>query len=201
MSNKEKMLNGEYYISWDEELTLEREKAKDLLFDFNNTRPSLRVERETIIRKIFGEVGKNCWIESPFNCDYGYNITVGDNFYTNTNCCILDCARVTIGNNVWIGPNVGIYTPNHAFDNQERTQGYEKSLPIEIGDNVWICGGVTITGGVKIGENSIIGAGSVVTKNIPAGVIAAGNPAKVIREITEKDKIFKEASTHMHSYK
>ncbi|WP_195955452.1 sugar O-acetyltransferase [Clostridium saudiense] len=191
MSNKEKMLTGEYYISWDEELTLEREKAKDLLFEFNNIRPSLRGERETIIHKLFGKVGKNCWIESPFNCDYGYNITVGDNFYTNTNCCILDCAKVTIGNNVWIGPNVGIYTPNHAFDSKERTDGYEKSLPIEIGDNVWIGGGVTIIGGVKIGSNSIIGAGSVVTKNIPAGVIVAGNPAKVIREITANDKIFK----------
>lgn len=191
MSNKEKMLNGEYYISWDEELTLEREKAKDLLFEFNNIRPSLRAERETIIHKLFGKVGKNCWIESPFNCDYGYNITVGDNFYTNTNCCILDCAKITIGNNVWIGPNVGIYTPNHAFDSKERADGYEKSLPIEIGDNVWIGGGVTIIGGVKIGQNSIIGAGSVVTKNIPAGVIVAGNPAKIIREITANDKIFK----------
>ena len=191
MSNKEKMLNGEYYISWDEELTLEREKAKDLLFEFNSIKPSLRAEREIIINKLFGKVGKNCWIESPFNCDYGYNITVGDNFYTNTNCCILDCAKITIGNNVWIGPNVGIYTPNHAFDSKERTHGYEKSLPIEIGDNVWIGGSVTIIGGVKIGQNSIIGAGSVVTKNIPDGVIAAGNPAKVIREITENDKIFK----------
>lgn len=191
MSNKKKMLNGEYYISWDEELTLEREKAKDLLFEFNNTRPSLRAERETIIRNMFGGVGKNCWIESPFNCDFGYNITVGDNFYTNTNCCILDCAKVTIGNNVWIGPNVGIYTPNHAFDSKERSDGYEKSLPIVIGDNVWIGGGVNIIGGVRIGENSIIGSGSVVTKDIPAGVIVAGNPAKIIREITEKDKIFK----------
>lgn len=191
MSNKEKMLNGEYYISWDEELTLEREKAKDLLFEFNNTRPSLRAEREAIIRNMFGGVGKNCWIESPFNCDFGYNITVGDNFYTNTNCCILDCARVTIGNNVWIGPNVGIYTPNHAFDSKERSDGYEKSLPVVIGDNVWIGGGVNIIGGVRIGGNSIIGAGSVVTKDIPAGVIVAGNPAKIIREITEKDKIFK----------
>lgn len=191
MSNKEKMLNGEYYISWDEELTLEREKAKDLLFEFNNTRPSLRAEREEIIRNMFGGVGKNCWIESPFNCDFGYNITVGDNFYTNTNCCILDCAKVTIGNNVWIGPNVGIYTPNHAFDSKERSDGYERSLPIVIGDNVWIGGGVNIIGGVTIGGNSIIGAGSVVTKDIPSGVIVAGNPAKIIREITEKDKIFK----------
>ena len=188
MSNKEKMLTGEYYISWDKELTLEREKAKDLLFDFNNLKPSLRSEREQIIHQLFKHTGKNCWIESPFNCDYGYNITVGDNFYTNTNCCILDCARVVIGNNVWIGPNVGIYTPEHAFDSEERINGYEHALPVEIGDNVWICGGVTITGGVKIGANSIVGAGSVVTKDIPSGVIAAGNPCKVIRPITESDK-------------
>lgn len=189
MSNKDKMLNGEYYINWDEELTLERERAKDLLFDFNNLRPTLRNEREQIIRKLFGNVGKNCWIESPFNCDYGSNITVGDNFYTNTNCCILDCAKVTFGNNVWIGPNVGIYTPEHAFNNKERSDGYERSLPVTIGDNVWICGGVSIVGGVTIGKNSIIGAGSVVTKDVPEGVLAVGNPARVLRKITDEDKI------------
>lgn len=189
MTAKEKMLTQEYYISWDEELTAEREAAKDILFDFNALKPSMREERERIIRRLFGRAGKNCWIESPFNCDYGYNITVGDNFYTNTNCCILDCARVTIGDNVWIGPNVGIYTPEHAFDHEERTQGWEHSLPVEIGDNVWICGGVTITGGVRIGANSIIGAGSVVTKDIPEGVLAAGVPCRVLRRITDEDRI------------
>jgi maltose O-acetyltransferase len=189
MSEKEKMLKGEYYISWDKELTAERETAKNLLFEFNNLKPSLRTEREKIIRKLFGSTGKNCWIESTFNCDYGYNISVGDNFYTNTNCCILDCAKVTIGNNVWIGPNVGIYTPEHAFDSEERSKGYEIALPVEIGNNVWICGGVTIAGGVKIGSNTIIGAGSVVIKDIPDNVIVAGNPARVIRKITEQDKV------------
>lgn len=192
MSAKEKMLNGEYYISWDEELTVERERAKDLLFEFNNLKPSLREKRERIIRELFGKTGKNCWIESPFNCDYGYNITVGDNFYTNTNCCILDCARITIGDNVWIGPNVGIYTPEHSFDMEERTKGYEHALPVEIGDNVWICGGVSIAGGVKIGSNSVIGAGSVVIRDIPENVLAAGNPARVIRNITEQDKMIRE---------
>lgn len=191
MTEKEKMLSGEYYISWDKDLTIEREQAKDLLFEFNALRPSNRQEREGIINQLFGKVGKSCWIESPFNCDYGYNITVGDNFYTNTNCCILDCAKVTIGNNVWIGPNVGIYTPEHAFNSEERSKGYEHALPVEIGDNVWICGGVSITGGVKIGSNTIIGAGSVVTKDIPDNVVAAGVPCKVIREITEEDKLFK----------
>ncbi len=189
MTNKEKMLCGEYYLSFDKELIIEREEVKDLLFDFNNTRPSLRTDREKLIRKLFGYVGENCWIESSFNCDYGYNIYVGDNFYANTNCCILDCAKVSIGNNVLLGPNVGIFTPEHAFNSNERAAGYEKALPIEIGDNVWIGGNVTILGGVKIGSNSIIGAGSVVTKNIPSNIIAAGNPAKVIRKITEKDKM------------
>ncbi|MFD9627462.1 sugar O-acetyltransferase [Peribacillus muralis] len=189
MSEKDKMLNQEYYISWDNELTEERERAKDLLFEFNHMKPSQRYERNQIIQKLFHSVGENAWIESPFNCDYGYNITVGDNFYTNTNCTILDCAKVTIGNNVWIGPNVSLYTPNHAIDAIERIAGYERTLPINISDNVWIGGSVTIVPGVTIGDNSIIGAGSVVTKDIPANVIAAGVPCKVIRSITEKDKI------------
>lgn len=191
MTAKEKMLCGEYYISWDEALTEEREEAKDLLFSFNQMRPSLRAEREALIRRLFGHTGKNCWIESPFNCDYGSNISVGDDFYANVNCCILDCARVTIGDAVWLGPNVSIYTPEHCFDHEERTAGYEHALPVTIGDHVWICGGVTITAGVTIGANSIIGAGSVVTKDIPEGVIAVGNPARVLRRITEEDRIFR----------
>lgn len=189
MSEKQKMLNQEYYISWDEELVEEREKAKDLLFQFNNTRPSLRNERNAIIKMLFGSVGTNAWIESPFNCDYGYNISVGNNFYANNNCTILDCAKITIGDNVLIGPNVSFYTPNHAMDATERKAGYERSLPITIGNNVWISGSVTILPGVTIGDNSVIGAGSVVTKSIPANVVAAGVPCKIIRTITAEDKI------------
>ena len=189
MKQKEKMLNQEYYIPWDAELTEERERAKDLLFELNSTRPSKRVERNQIIEQLFGSIGENPWVESPFNCDYGYNITVGDNFYANTNCTILDCAKVTIGNNVLIGPNVSLYTPNHAIDADERKEGYERSLPIRIGDDVWISGSVTIVPGVTIGANSIIGAGSVVTKDIPANVVAAGVPCKVLREITANDRV------------
>ena len=141
MTDKQKMLVGEYYIAWDETLTQEREYAKDVLHAFNLLLPSKRKERAEVIGGLFNACGEGCWIESPFNCDYGYNISVGKNFYTNTNCCILDCAPVTIGDNVLIGPNVGIYTPEHALDATERAQGYERALPVEIGDNVWICGG------------------------------------------------------------
>ncbi|NEG77668.1 acetyltransferase [Bifidobacterium avesanii] len=185
---KELMLAGEYYVSSDPELNAERERAKDTLFDFNATRPTKRAEREALVRGFFGHVGANCWIESPFNCDYGYNISVGDNFYANTGCRILDCARVTIGSNVWFGPNVGIYTPEHAFDAAERTAGWEHSLPVTIGDNVWVCGGVTITAGVTIGANSVIAAGAVVIGDVPADSLVAGVPARVIRPITEADR-------------
>ncbi|GAK40814.1 sugar O-acetyltransferase [Paenibacillus urinalis] len=189
MNAKEKMLNQEFYIPWDKELTDDRERAKDLLFELNKIAPSKREERNHIIQKLIPFIGENPWIESPFNCDYGYNMTIGNSFYANTNCTILDCAKVTIGNDVLFGPNVSLYTPNHAFDAGERKMGYERSLPITIGDNVWLGGSVTIVGGVTIGDNTIIGAGSVVTKDIPANVIAAGVPCKVIRPITDEDKL------------
>ncbi len=189
MSEKLKMLNQDYYISWDKELIAERERAKDLVFQLNAMKPSLRQERNELIVKLLGSVGKNPWIESPFSCDYGYNITVGDNFYANTNCTILDCAKITIGNDVLIGPNVSFYTPNHPIDPDERKRGYERALPITIGDNVWISGSVTIIPGVTIGDNSIIGAGSVVTKDIPPNVVAVGVPCRIIREITAADRV------------
>ena len=186
MTEKEKMLLGESYLGWDAQLMEEREKTIDMLFDFNITRPILRKEREEIIRKIFAKVGDNCWVESPFFCDHGYNIYVGNNFFAATNCVMLDCAKITIGNNVLIGPNVGIYTSSHDFNAKKRAEGYEKSLPVIIGDDVWIGGNVSIIGGVTIGNGSIIAAGSVVIRDVPEGVIAAGNPAKVIRNITEE---------------
>ena len=189
MTQKEKMLSQAWYISWDAALVEERERAKDLLFELNAMKPSMRGERNAILRRLFGAMGGNAWIESPFNCDYGYNITVGENFYANSNCTILDCAPVTIGDDVLLGPNVSLYTPNHAVDAQERKQGYERALPITIGDRVWIGGSVTIVPGVSIGENSIIAAGSVVTRDIPANVIAAGVPCRVMRPITEADRL------------
>ena len=186
---KEKMLNQEFYIPWDEKLTSEREHAKDLTFELNLVAPSKREKRKEIIEKLIPNIGENHWIESPFNCDYGYNIKIGENFYSNTHCTILDCAHVTIGNDVLFGPNVNLYTPNHAFDAEERRDGWEQSLPITIGDNVWLGGSVTIVGGVTVGRNSIIAAGSVVTKDIPENSLAAGVPCKILRKITEADKL------------
>lgn len=187
MTEKEKMISGRYYVSSDNELIEQREKAKGILFRLNGTNPQNRTLRDMALRELIGSIGTGCWIESPFNCDFGYNITIGNDFYSNVNLTILDCAPVTIGNNVFIGPNVGIYTPNHSFDAASRNKYYERSLPVNIKDNVWIGGSVSIMGGVTIGENSIIGAGSVVTRDIPENVIAAGVPCRVLRKITDKD--------------
>lgn len=189
LSNREKMLNGKYYDSWDASLVTEREQAKKLLFRFNACSPESRQTRSQLIHELIPNSGDSLWIESPFSCDYGTNIKLGENFYSNTNCTILDCANVTIGDNVLFGPNVSIYTPNHAFDPSDRNSGLERSLPVEIGDNVWVGGSVSVLSGVEIGDNSIIGAGSVVTKSIPADVIAVGNPCKVVRRITEADNL------------
>lgn len=186
MTEKDKMITQQEYLGWDTQLCQDRERAKDLCFTFNNTTPSHRDERHAIIRQLFDSVGDNPWIETSFQCDYGYNISVGNNFYANHNCVILDGAKVTIKDNVLFGPNVGLYTPGHPFDIVKRNQGYETAHPITIHNNVWLGADVSIIGGVTIGENSIIGAGSVVTKDIPANVVAAGNPCKVIKTLDEK---------------
>lgn len=189
MSEKEKMRSQQYYNSWDTELVKEREEAKAKLFRFNALNPFEREKRSEILRDLIPNIGKKIWIESPFNCDYGTNITLGDNFYANTNLTILDCGQVNIGSEVLVGPNVSLYTVNHALDASERKYGLEQALPINIEDNVWLGGSVVILGGVTIGENSVIGAGSVVTHDIPAGVIAVGNPASVLRKITNQDRV------------
>lgn len=189
MTELEKIKNHMYYNSRSEELRVYCENMKDMFFAYNQLPPSRREERESILRRAFAKVGSNPWIESPFQCDMGFMIELGDNVYVNHNAMFLDCGGIKIGNNVLIGPNVGIYTPEHAFDPQLRIEGYEISRPVVIGDNVWIGGSVSILGGVTIGENTIIGAGSVVTHDIPANVIAVGNPCRVLREISEEDKI------------
>lgn len=188
MTEKEKMLKGKLYRAYDEELTSERRRAKELTFEYNNLPPGEIHKRNEIIKKLFGKIGENFVIEQPFRCDYGYNIFVGENFYTNYNCVILDCARVTIGDNVLFGPNVSLFTAGHPVHFEPREEGLEYAFPITIGNNVWIGGGAIINPGITIGDNVVIGSGSVVTKDIPNNSIAVGNPCKVIRNITDADK-------------
>ena len=189
-SAKEKMLAGQPYLANGSELVGERLLAKELLFEFNNLRPVEAEARNAILQKLFGKTGANFYVEPPFRCDYGYNIEIGDNFYANYNLVILDCASVKIGDNVFIAPNVGIYTAGHPIHSDLRNQELEFALPIEIGNSVWIGGNVVINPGIKIGDNTVIGSGSVVTKNIPPNVVAVGNPCKVLRSITEDDKSY-----------
>lgn len=186
MTEKEKMIKGELYLPFDEELFNERQYAKEIIFKYNSLEPKAVEERNELLKELFGSIEKGFFIEPPFRCDYGYNIHWGENSYANYNCTILDCAEVKIGKNVLIGPNVNIFTVGHPIDTELRVKGFEYAYPIEIGDNVWIGGGVTINPGVKIGANTIIGSGSVVTKDIRSGVIAVGNPCKVIKEIKNK---------------
>lgn len=181
-SEKEKMLSGDFYNAGDEELIKERDYARNLTFEFNNTRPSEKERRQKILKQLIIAKG-SLYIEAPFNCDYGYNIEVGENFYANFGCTILDVNRVKIGDNVLLAPNVQIYTATHPTDPKERLTGKEYAVPIVIGDNVWIGGGTIICPGVKIGNNVTIGAGSVVTKDIPDNVIAGGNPCRIIKNI------------------
>ena len=182
-SEKEKMLNSELYDATDESLYKERETVKNLTYDYNLIRRSDKDKRDELIRKILGKAGKKLWIESPFQCDYGYNIEIGDNFYSNHNLIILDCAKVKIGDNVFVGPNVGIYTPCHPIDAKERMTFKEWAEPVTIGDDVWLGGNVTILPGVSIGNNVVIGAGSVVTKDIPSNCVAVGNPCKPVKSL------------------
>ena len=184
MSEKEKMLNGEYYKPMeDKQLSSDRDRVKELCRKYNSLAYTDIKNRNKIIKQILGKTGKTLLIEPNFFCDYGYNIEVGENFYMNHNCVVLDCAKVTFGDNVFIGPNCSFYTPIHPLKAKERNSGIEKALPIKVGNNVWFGGNVVVLPNVKIGDNSVIGAGSVVTKDIPANVVAVGNPCKVIKKI------------------
>ncbi len=189
-TSKEKMIAGEPYIASGDELFKERQHAKVELQKFNLMDPNKIKARNQIIKKLFGQTKDRFYIEPPFYCDYGYNIEVGEYFYSNYNLTILDCAKVSIGDNVMIAPNVSIFTAGHPVDPVLRVEGWEFAQPVEIGDNVWIGGNTVINPGVKIGSNTVIGSGSVVTKDIPDNVVAAGNPCKVIREINIRDKVY-----------
>lgn len=186
-TDKEKMLAGEPYLAFCDELVGDRDRAKEVLFEYNKLRPSASERRTELLKQFLGSTRQQLLIEQPFYCDYGYNIHVGENFYANMGCTILDEAKVTFGDNVLLAPNVSIYTAGHEVNVARRVDGWEYAYPVTVGNNVWIGGNVVILPGVSIGDNSIIGGGSVVTKDIPANVIAVGNPCKVLRALTEEE--------------
>ncbi len=189
MTEWEKMQAGEIYNDFDRHLFNRRVEAKKLFRAYNQTEDEEVEKRNEIMKKLFKSVGENVWIEPDFRCEFGKNITIGNDVYINFGCVILDCGQVSIGNNTLIGPNVGIFSGNHTIDAEERAAGGLIPKPIIIGNRVWICGNVSIVPGVSIGDDSIIGAGSVITHDVPSGVIAVGNPCRVLRKITEKDKV------------
>lgn len=179
------MLAGEPYLAADPELVAERKRARRLTRRYNATTEEETVEREALLHELFGSVGARVEIEPPFRCDYGSNIHAGDGLYMNFDCVILDCAPVRIGSNVMFGPGVHIYAASHPLEAGERLKGVESALPVTIGNNVWIGGKAVIRPGVTIGDNTTIGTGSVVTRDLPPNVLAAGNPCRVIRELGE----------------
>ena len=191
MTEKEKMQRQMLYdANNDENLLAERARAKDLCYQFNQLRPSDVKGQQELIKKLLGKTNGAFCILAPFWCDYGYNIEIGKNFFANHNTVILDGAKVTFGDNVFIGPNCGFYTAGHPVDFERRNRGLEYAYPIAVGDNVWIGAGVHVMPGVTIGSNVVIGGGSIVVKGIPSDSVAVGNPCKVIRAITEADKNF-----------
>ena len=183
MTEKEKMIKGELYIASDEVLVNERLNARRLTRVFNNTLEDEIEKRTEILRELLGEVGKNIYIEPTFKCDYGYNIKVGDNFYANFDCVMLDVCPITIGSNVFLAPGVHIYTATHPLNPEERNSGAEFGKAVKIGDSVWLGGRSVICPGVTIGNNVVVAAGAVVTKDVPDNVVVGGNPAKIIKNI------------------
>lgn len=188
MTQKERMLAELPYKAWLDGLEEERMENKKKIYSYNNLSPDKTEEMKSTIKSILGKSGENVFIEQPFRCDYGKNIEVGENFFANYNCIMLDVGKIIIGKNVMFAPNVAVYTAGHPINPDSRNSGYEYGIGVTIGDNVWIGGNVVINPGVNIGNNVVIGSGSVVTKDIPDNMIAVGNPCKVIREITESDR-------------
>lgn len=183
MTEKEKMLNGEIYNPLNKDLINERVKCKLLCQEYNSIQYDDIEKREKILKRILGKTKGKFFVEQPFICDYGYNIEIGENFYSNHNLTILDCAKVTFGDNVLVGPNCAFYTAEHPLDFEVRNKGLEYAKPIKIGNNVWIGGNVTVLSDVTVGNNVVIAAGAVVTKDTPSNVVIAGVPAKIIKSV------------------
>lgn len=186
---KERMYNKQLYFCNDEELIKEQLVCLDKLYDYNNLKPSMQAEKISLLKDMFAEIGKNCYIESPFYANWGgKNVHFGNNVYANFNLMLVDDCDIYVGNYVMIGPNVTLCSATHPIEPNLRKKQAQYNLPVYIEDNVWLGANCMIMPGITIGENSVIGAGSIVTKNIPSNVIAVGNPCKVLRQITEHDK-------------
>lgn len=203
MDHKERMLANLPYKAWLDGLAEERLECKKKIFKYNNLEPGNPEEKDKLIKDILGKFGDYINIEPPFYCDYGYNIEIGENFFANYNFTVLDVGKVRIGANVQIAPNVSIYTAGHPLHPDSRNSGYEYGIDITIGDNCWIGGNTCIMPGVTIGKSVVIGAGSVVTKDLPDNVIAVGNPCRIVREITEADRdyYYKDRKFDVDDYK
>lgn len=190
MTEKELMLAGELYNSFDNELQNDCKRSRQLTRLFNTTTEEQLEYRTELLKKLFKKTGEHIYIEPPFHCDYGSNISVGEKFYANFDCIILDVNEVVIGDNVLFAPKVCVFTAGHPIDADVRNSFVEYGKKVTIGNNVWVGGCTVINPGVTIGNNVVIGSGSVVTKDIPDNVIAVGNPCKVLRKITDEDKIY-----------
>ncbi len=180
-TEKEKMRSGELYNAMDPELVADRLHAQHLLYQLNGSRPDAADERLELLLELIAYFGRGSVIQPSFRCDYGYNLLIGRNVFINYDCVFLDCNRITIGDDVLIGPAVQIYTAQHPTEAETRRSGLEFALPVTVGDNVWIGGGAILCPGVTIGADTVIGAGSVVTRDLPPSVIAVGNPCRVLR--------------------
>ena len=187
LTEKDKMLSGHWYNPLDKQLSAERLTARKLQYQFNQSAPDDETLRRTVLKAWLPNSGKHFYIEPPFFCDYGYNIKTGAKVFFNFNCVVLDVAEVRIGNNVFFGPAVQIYTVNHPLEAQARNTLIEQALPVVIEDDVWIGGGAILLPGITVGKGSVIAAGSVVTKDIPPGVVAAGNPCRVVKLVVAAD--------------
>ncbi|ASN03560.1 maltose acetyltransferase domain-containing protein [Virgibacillus necropolis] len=182
-TEKQKMVDGELYEAWDPELIEERTYARGLTRQINQSTETENLKRTLLLKELFGSSGDVLGVEPSFRCDYGYNIHVGENFYANFDCVILDVCEVRIGDNCAMAPGVHIYTATHPIDPYERIKGPEYGKPVTIGDNVWIGGRAVINPGVTVGNNVVVAAGAIVTKDVPDNVVVGGNPAKVIKHI------------------
>lgn len=186
-SEKQRMLNGERYDPDDPELVADRERARDLTRQYNRTAAEDRDHRRALLDDLLGSLGDECHVEPPFRCDYGYNIHVGEGFYANFDCVVLDVCRVAVGRDCYLGPGVHIYTATHPVDAAERATGAEYGAAVTVGDNVWIGGRAVLNPGVTVGDNAVVASGAVVTADVPDDVVVGGNPARIIQEVDPDD--------------